>query len=103
MDSIFLIFEIIKGVYLFLSIFIWIFFLRGLYFLPQEKYILAWKILMPLYLLLTGIIIWYIIWNILETYYKTKNEEIEVKQIYIKVFVIWTIIWIGLSLIYSLL
>ena len=94
-------FEILKGFYFFFSILIGLFFLRGLYVFPKEKFFLIWKILMPAYLFLTGLILGYILWYIWILKANIDDSK-EIEKVYTKALIIWGIIWIVLGIIYSL-
>jgi len=94
--------EILKGLYFLISILIGLFFLRGLYILPEDKYLLVGKILMPGYMLLTGLMIWYLIWYFLETRFQLKWKESNLQKIYTIWFSLGLIIGIILAIIYSL-
>ncbi len=54
-------YEIMKILFLLLTVLIAIFFLRGNYIVPSNTFIFMEKILLPLYLIFCGIMIGYII------------------------------------------
>lgn len=90
------VFEILKWFFFLFSVLIWLFFLRGTYIFSDSTFTLLWELLLPWYLLLTGIIIGYIIWNFLIIKNDIKWEN-EINKVYIKSLIIWLIIWIFLS------
>lgn len=92
-------FETLKWIFFFVSIIIWIFFLRWNYIFSDDKFIIITKILMPGYLLLT----WLVLWSLIAWFIVIKNdfkEKIDIQNSLVKWFVIWIIIWIILSWIY---
>jgi hypothetical protein len=92
-------FEILKGIFFFLTVIVWIFFLRWEIILNSQYYDVIKQFLMPWYLIFCGIMIWYIISRIRLWY---DDEHPDKHKIYINSFLIWIIIWVILAIIYML-
>jgi hypothetical protein len=80
-------FEALKGFYFFFSILIGLFFLRGLYIFPEEKFFLIGKLLMPAYLVLTGLMIGYVLGYLWIVKSDIKDQDV-IEKIYAKALVI---------------
>jgi hypothetical protein len=92
-------FEILKWLFFIVSFIIWIFFLRWNYIMPNDKFITLSQILLPWYLVIIWLMVWYVLWNFLII----KNEIDDVNsrtKIYIRSLLVWIIIWIILAWIY---
>jgi len=92
-------FEVLKWVFFFVSIIMWIFFLRWNYIFSDERFIIITKILMPGYLLLTGLVLW----SLIASFIVIKNdykEKFDIQKSMVKWYIIWVWIWIILSWIY---
>ncbi|MCS6983055.1 MAG: hypothetical protein NZL83_02580 [Candidatus Absconditabacterales bacterium] len=90
-------YEIIKALFFGLSLFIGLFMLRSEYFGMGGTTGQMQDILMPGYLIFCGIMIGYVLSTIWSGYATTDDEE---KAVYIKGFIIGTVIGITLSLAY---
>lgn len=93
--------ETLKGIFFLMSIIVWIFFLRWDYILEDSIFELSGNILMPWYLLLTWIMLWYIISFILISKDDLKEKEDKDKA-YIKWLAIWTLFGMIFSWVYIL-
>ncbi len=92
-----ILYEIMKIIFLILTILIAIFFLRGNYILPDETFTFYQKLLLPLFLVLCGIMLGYIIAQIMIA----KGDESESpSRLYVKAFTIGLIIGIIGALLY---
>ncbi len=92
-----ILYEIMKTAFLLVTVLVAIFFLRGNYIMPHETFTFLGKILLPLYLIMCGIMIGYIIAQIM----LAKGEEnISVSQMYVKAFTIGIIIGVIGALLY---
>lgn len=86
-----------KILFLLLTIIVAIFFLRGNYILPHDTFQFVGKLLLPLYLILCGVMIGYVIAQIM----LAKGEENTVAaRLYVKAFTIGIIIGIVAALLY---
>lgn len=94
------IFEIFKIIFFILSIIIWSFFLRWNYYFDNNSFETIWMILMPLYLLIVWVMIWYIIASFLIVKNDLEKWDSSENKIYIQGFVIWTIIWVWIAILY---
>lgn len=93
-------YEALKWVFFFLSIIVWLFFLRGDVFLWDQTFNLAKQIVMPGYLLFCGVMIWYVIANIKEqNTIKTLNNQ---DSMLVKTFLLGIGIWVFLAVLYIL-
>lgn len=92
--------EICKGIFFFLSIIIWLFFLRWDVIIGQQYYIIIKEILMPWYLIFCGIMLGYILARIQVWY---DDEQGDYTKVLTKSFLIWTSIWVVLAIIYILI
>lgn len=92
-----ILFEIIKIAFLLLTILIAIFFLRWNYILPNDSFIFIGKILLPLYLILCGVMIGYIIAQIMLAKW---DDQTSTSSIYVKSFTIGIVIGILTALLY---
>lgn len=90
-------YELIKIIFLLLTVLIAIFFLRGNYILPDKTFTFVGEILLPLYLLLCGIMIGYLIAQIMLA---KGDEQTLPSRIYVKSFTIGIIIGIIGALLY---
>ncbi len=86
-------YEILKWFFFFLTIIIWLFFLRGEILLSSNTYEIVKAFIMPWYLVFCGLMIWYLIAHI-------RSKENDSAIIYTKSFIIGVIIGIVLSLSY---
>lgn len=92
-----ILYEIIKIVFLLLTVLIAIFFLRGNYILPDQTFSFVGEILLPLYLLLCGVMVGYIVAQVM----LAKGDETTLpSRIYVKSFTIGIIIGIISALLY---
>jgi len=92
-------FEVIKWIFLFLTVMVGILFLRGNIILWENSFWIAKQVVMPWYLIFCWLIIWYLIahiriWNDLDEANTLKNK------IYVKSFIIWIILGIVLAITY---
>lgn len=92
-----ILYEIMKILFLLLTILIAIFFLRGNYIVPSNTFVFMEKILLPLYLIFCGIMIGYIIAQISLA---KGEEEGGVSRVYVKSFTIGLIVGIIGALLY---
>lgn len=92
-------FELIKWIYFFMSLLVWIFFLRWSYIFPASVFKTIGYLLMPFYLILSWLIVWYIIASILKINVASWDQD-QLNKIYIRSFLIWIIIWCIASLVY---
>ncbi|MFA5747813.1 MAG: hypothetical protein WC872_01735 [Candidatus Absconditabacterales bacterium] len=92
-------FEILKGIFFFLTVIVGIFFLRGEIILNSQYYDVIKQFLMPGYLIFCGIMIGYIISRIRLGY---DDEHPDKHKIYINSFLIGIIIGVILAIIYML-
>lgn len=90
-------YEIMKILFLLLTILIAIFFLRGNYILPDPTFVFRQKMLLPFYLVLVGVMIGYVISQIMLA---RGEEETSVSRIYVKGFTIGLIIGVIGALLY---
>jgi uncharacterized protein YacL len=86
-------YEILKWFFFFLTIMIWLFFLRWEVLLSSSIYEIIKTFIMPWYLVFCGLMIGYLIANI-----QSRNTQSD--NIYTKSFIIGIIIWITLALSY---
>ncbi|MBS8121580.1 hypothetical protein [Candidatus Vampirococcus lugosii] len=94
------IFEIFKIIFFILSIIIGSFFLRGNYYFDNNSFETIGMILMPLYLLIVGVMIGYIIASFLIVKNDLEKGDSSENKIYIQGFVIGTIIGVGIAILY---
>lgn len=91
-------FEIIKIVFFVVSMIVWLFFLRWKVMVWEyHENILTF--LMPLYLVLCWLVIWYLIANFLII----KNDVEDVKlsdKLYMNSFIAWWVVWLVLAVIF---
>lgn len=92
-------FEVIKWIFLFFTVMVWILFLRWNIILWESSFWIAKQVIMPWYLIFCWLIIWYLIahiwiWNDLDEVNLLKNK------IYVKSFIIWIILGIVLAITY---
>lgn len=87
-------FEIISWFFFFLSVLVWLFFLRGNIIFPGNVYNIIRIIIVPWYLIITGLMVWYLVANI---WIKKDTDE---TKVYTKSFIIGIIIWVILALAY---
>lgn len=111
-------FESLKWIFFFMAVIVWLIFLRWEYLINnsncnlwEEKllclinestYKTLLMIIMPLFLVLSWIMIWYIISTVWLIRSESDNEE-TLKKIYIQSFIIWLICWVVLATIYIFL
>lgn len=86
-------FEILKSFFFFLTIIVWLFFLRGDILLSNNVYEIIKTFIMPWYLIFCGLMIGYLIANI-------QSKDTHDTNIYTKSFIIGITIWLVLSLSY---
>ncbi len=91
-----ILFELIKGMFLFMTIAIGIFFVRGRTLFSQEAYILIKQFLVPGYLIFCGLMIGYLITLI----YDKTADPYYLHKIYAKYFMVGLIIGILLAITY---
>lgn len=92
--------EVCKWIFFFITMVVWLFFLRWQNIVNQQSFVIIKEVLMPGYLIFCGIMLWYILARINIGY--NEHHEDETKA-YTKYFLIWTIIWIILAIIYIIL
>lgn len=92
-----ILYEIIKVAFLLLTVAVAIFFLRGNYVLPDPSFTFIGKVLLPLYLLMCGVMVGYIIAQIMLA---QVDEHTPPSRIYVKSFTIGIIIGIISALLY---
>ena len=90
-------FNILTWFFFFFSIVIWLFFLRWDIIFSQQVFKIIKSILIPWYLLITWLMVWYLVANI---WSKQNSDEVKV---YSKSFIIWIITWVILALAYMLI
>lgn len=111
-------FESLKWIFFFMALIVWLIFLRWEYLINnsncnlwEEKllclinestYKTMLMIIMPLFLVLSWLMIWYIISTVRLIRSETNDEEM-IKKIHIQSFIIWLICWVVLSAIYIFL
>ena len=87
-------FEIITWFFFFLSICIWIFLLRWEILFSMQAYKIIKNILLPGYLIITWLMIWYLtakIWS---------KQDDDTQKVYTKSFIIWIVSGVILALSY---
>lgn len=87
-------FEIISWFFFFLSILMWLFFLRWEIIFPWNLYNIIKIIIVPGYLIITWLMAWYLVANV---WIKKNTDE---SKVYTKSFIIGIVIWIVLALAY---
>ena len=90
-------FQIITWFFFFLSILVWLFFLRWDIIFSWQALRIIKIILIPWYLILTWLMVWYLVANIRSR--QNSNEE----KVYSKSFIIWITTWVILALTYMLI
>ena len=90
-------FDIIIWFFFFFSILVGLFLLRGEILFSWEAYVIIKNILVPWYLIITWLMIWYLVANI---WSKQNSDE---KKVYSKSFIIGIIVWVILALVYMFL
>ncbi len=90
-------FQIITWFFFFLSIIVWLFFLRWDVIFSAQAFKIIKMILIPGYLILTWLMVWYLVANIRSR--QNNNEE----RVYSKSFLIWIISWVILALVYMVI
>jgi len=95
-----ILYELIKIIFLLLTILICIFFLRGHYILPSQTFALAGKILLPVYLILCGVMVGYIIAQIMVA---KGDEKMQPSRIYVRAFTIGIVVGVIAALLYIFL
>lgn len=85
-----------KIIFLVLTILIAIFFLRGNYVLPNETFVFYQKLLLPLFLVLCGVMLGYIIAQVMIA----KGDDANPSRLYVKAFTIGLVIGIIAALLY---
>lgn len=98
-----ILFETFKWIFFFFSVIIWLFFLRWNYILSDANFNAYWNLLMPAYLALTWMMIWYVFASILIVKDDLQENEEWKTKAYTKWFVIWAITWVILALVYIFL
>ena len=93
-------YDVLKFIFLFLTIFVGIFYLRGEYLFQGQFYSSVFQILMPGYLLFAGLMVGYLVANIWE---HNKTTEVDTKSIYIKSFIIGIVLGLILAFLYMFL
>ncbi len=86
-------FEILKWLFFFLTIIVWLFFLRWEILLSNHMYEVIKTFIMPGYLIFCGLMIWYLL-------AKIQSKDSDNQNIYTKSFIIGIIIGLVLSLSY---
>jgi len=90
-------FEVLKGIFFFLTLLVALFFLRWDVILSKEYYFVVKQIIMPWYLLFCGLMLGYVISHI----WTGNKDEVEQKnKIYVKSFIIGIVIGLVLALTY---
>ena len=90
-------FEVLKWLFFIISIFFWLFFIKWKSFLDQNIFEIIKNFLMPGYLILCGIMIWYFITSFFAAKYENTNPEI-VNKIYSRWFIFWLILWVVIAI-----
>lgn len=90
-------FQIITWFFFFFSILVWLFFLRWDVIFSLQAFKIIKMILIPWYLILTWLMVWYLVANIRS---RTNSDE---ERVYSKSFIIWIISWVILALAYMLI
>lgn len=92
--------EICKWIFFFITMVVWLFFLRGKDIVNQQSFVIIKEVLMPWYLIFCGIMLGYILARINIWYNEHQDNE---AKIYTKYFLIWISIGILLAIIYIVL
>jgi hypothetical protein len=92
--------EICKWIFFFITMVVWLFFLRWKDIINQQSYIIIKEVLMPGYLIFCWIMLGYILARINIWYNENHDDE---TKIYTKYFLIGIWIWIVLAIIYIIL
>ncbi len=92
-----ILYEILKIAFLIATILIALFFLRWNYILPSDTYIFGGKILLPFYIVLCGVMVGYIIWQVMLAKW---DENVSASHIYVRAFTVGLIIGVTGALIY---
>lgn len=90
-------FDIITWFFFFLSIIVGLFLLRWEILFSWDVYLIIKNILLPGYLIITWLMVWYLVANI-----RSKQSSDE-KKVYSKSFVIGIVVWVVLALVYMFL
>lgn len=90
-------FEIITWFFFFLSILVWLFLLRWEILFSSEAYSIIKNILVPWYLIITWLMVWYLVANI------WSKQNFDEKKVYSKSFVIGILCGVILALVYMFL
>lgn len=92
-------FEVIKWLFLFFTVMVWILFLRGNIILWESSFRIAKQVIMPGYLIFCWLIIGYLIAHV---WIGNDRDEANTQKnkIYVKSFIIWIILWIVLAITY---
>lgn len=93
-----ILFEIIKVFFFVLSVLMALFFMRGYYFLPDSSFTSWSNILMPLYLLVS----WLIIWYVALLFHKTKINAPLTQHHRTRWFIGWLLVWVIFAVFYIL-
>jgi len=90
-------FEVLKWIFFFMTILVWLFFLRWDVVIWENYYYIVKQIMMPWYLLFCWLMLWYIIAHIRNG---SDIDNPDKKSIYIKSFLIGIIVGLILSVLY---
>ena len=93
-------FEVMKGIFFFLTMVVGVFFLRGDLILSAQNYMIAKEVLVPGYLIFCGMMFGYIIARLWLGY---DEEHPQKNTIYIKSFMIGISLGIFLAILYILI
>lgn len=92
--------EVCKGIFFFLTMVVGLIFLRWENIMNENTLVVVKDILMPWYMIFSGIMLWYLLWHIQLWYEEDKTQS---TKIYTKFFLIGISIGILLGIVYIIL
>lgn len=93
-----ILFEILRTLFVFATIGLWIFLAKGRELLSGWTYDMIIQFVLPGYLVLCGLIVWYAIAGVWVAKYDDNSTY--VSQVYRRALIMWLIVWSILALIY---
>ncbi len=93
------VFKVLKGFFYFLTIVVWVVYLRGEVLFDQNVFMTVKSLLIPWYLVFCGLMLWYLVatfWVWREKYVEDINKE----RIATRSLIVWVVSWIIFNVLY---
>ena len=90
-------FEVLKWLFFIISIFFWLFYIKWKSFLDENIFNILKNFFMPWYLILCGIMIWYLITSFFASKYENTDPAMT-NKIYSRWFIFGLILWVIIAI-----